>query len=188
MNSGQKRKALPLIIAGAWLLTVGLGLHLIWAYAATPGNAGKPPSHWPVDSRVPHSASVPTLVMMIHPHCPCSRASLDELEILMAKARGRVQATVIFVKPTDLPPHWEKTDLWKRAANIPGVTVSTDDGGVEAHRFSSYTSGQVMLYDEPGQLLFNGGITSARGHSGNNAGRNTVLSLLLDKAAGNEKT
>jgi hypothetical protein len=104
----------------------------------------------------------------------------------MAKARGLVQATVIFVKPTDLPPHWEKTDLWKRAANIPGVTVSTDDGGVEARRFGSYTSGQVMLYDERGQLLFSGGVTSARGHSGDNAGRNAIASLLLEKAA--EKT
>jgi hypothetical protein len=35
-----------------------------------------------------------------------------------------------------------------------------------------------MLYDGNGRLLFSGGITGARGHSGDNAGRSTVLSLL----------
>src|SRR5712664_908408 len=108
MNSSQKRKVLPLIIAGAWLIVIGVGLHLIWAYAATPGNAGTPPSHWPVDSRVPRSANLPSLVMMVHPHCPCSRASLDELDRLMAHLPGVLVAHVVFVKPPGVPDDWEQ--------------------------------------------------------------------------------
>ena len=58
------------------------------------------------------------------------------------------------------------------------VAVRVDPEGVEARRFGSQTSGQIMLYDADGQLLFSGGITAARGHSGDNAGRNAILSLL----------
>jgi hypothetical protein len=37
--------------------------------------------------------------MAIHPHCPCSRASIGELSILMAHSRGRLAAFVVFVEP-----------------------------------------------------------------------------------------
>ena len=53
-----------------------------------------------------------------------------------------------------------------------------DDNGVEAARFGAVTSGQTVLYDEDGALLFTGGITGARGHSGDNAGRASVVALF----------
>jgi hypothetical protein len=95
---------------------------------------------------------------------------------------------VLFVKPSDFPDGWEKTDLLAGAAAIPGVTVVRDDEGVEAGRFRAATSGQTMLYDAAGKLLFSGGITSARGHEGDNAGRAAVVSLLTTGEAGREGT
>ena len=53
-----------------------------------------------------------------------------------------------------------------------------DDNGVEARRFHAVTSGQTALYDIEGRLLFSGGITGSRGHSGDNAGRSAIVSLL----------
>jgi hypothetical protein len=35
-----------------------------------------------------------------------------------------------------------------------------------------------LLYDTAGRLLFSGGITAARGHSGDNAGREAIVALL----------
>jgi hypothetical protein len=58
------------------------------------------------------------------------------------------------------------------------VEVFVDDGGVEAKRFGASTSGETMLYDESGDIQFHGGITGARGHEGDNAGRRRVLELL----------
>jgi len=101
----------------------------------------------------------------------------------MTQARGRVTAYVLFVKPANFSEGWEKTDLWTSAAAIPGVRVIEDDQGIEAGRFHAATSGQTMLYDKEGKLIFSGGITGARGHEGDNAGRTAIVSLLnLDEA------
>jgi len=116
--------------------------------------------------------------MFAHPRCPCTRASIGELESLLARCAGQVSAHIVFLKPAGVDEHWLKTDLWRRAAAIPGVTVHTDDGGVEARRFRSETSGNVLLYDQTGRLLFQGGITMSRGHAGDNPGRNAIIALL----------
>jgi len=96
----------------------------------------------------------------------------------MAQAQGRVTAYVLFLKPAGFSDDWEKTDLWQSAASIPGVKVVVDQDGVEADRFQAVTSGQTVLYDTEGRLLFSGGITGSRGHSGDNAGRSAIVSLL----------
>jgi hypothetical protein len=96
----------------------------------------------------------------------------------MARAQGSVAATVLFYRPRQFPPGWERTDLWRSAAAIPGVTVRADPEGREAQRFGAVTSGHVLLYDRAGQLLFTGGITGSRGHEGDNAGCDRVIRLL----------
>ena len=65
-----------------------------------------------------------------------------------------------------------------QAAAIPGAQVLRDAGGVEAARFQAATSGQTLLYSAEGDLLFNGGITSARGHAGDNFGKSAIISLV----------
>ena len=174
-----------LLIAASvvWALVVCGGLTLLWGYENGPGRPAAAPQRWPAGSRITPAADRPTLVMLAHPHCPCTRASVGELARLMARAKGRVSAHVLFLKPADLPDGWEKTDLWRSAAAIPGVEVLADGGGEEARRFGAATSSQVLLYDAGGRLLFSGGITASRGHSGDNAGRAAVESLLTEGAA-----
>lgn len=58
-----------------------------------------------------------------------------------------------------------------------------DDNGAEANRFHAATSGQTLLYDAAGRLLFSGGITGSRGHSGDNAGQTAIVSLVNSGAA-----
>ena len=41
--------------------------------------AGPTPSDWPRDSVIPLDGRRPTLLMFLHPLCPCSRASVEEL-------------------------------------------------------------------------------------------------------------
>jgi hypothetical protein len=171
-----------------WLLTVATGIGFIWNYESTPGLAAAAPGRWPAASRIERAPGVATLVMLAHPHCPCTRASIGELSRLMTQANGRVQAYVLFVKPPNFSDEWVQTDLLASAAAIPGVSVMRDDEGVEAGRFHAATSGQTMLYDTQGKLLFSGGITGARGHAGDNAGRESIVSLLTSDAPAQKET
>lgn len=165
------------LIGAALTITIVGGMGILWRYSLTPGAAGNPPALWPAQSRLAHKSGSLTLVMVVHPHCPCTRASIGELEILMAQARGRLDASVIFLKPPGFSDDWTKTSLWHSAAAIPGVSVVVDDGR-EARLFGAATSGQTMVYDRSGRLLFSGGITAARGHYGDSAGASEIAALL----------
>jgi hypothetical protein len=184
-----KKNRLILITAGTlWLLMIGTGTGFLWRYESLPGVAAAAPERWPADSRIRRAADSATLVMLAHPRCPCTRASIGELSRLMTQARGRVTAYVLFVKPPNFSDGWEQTDLLRSAAAIPGVSVVRDDEGVEASRFQAVTSGQTVLYDAEGKRLFSGGITSVRGQAGDNAGRTAIVSLLTTGAAGQKET
>ena len=178
---------LPLVII-IWLGAIGVGVRFILIYENSPGTVGETPKTWPVDSKVQHSADFPTLLMMVHPHCPSSRASVIELSLLLAQVQGRVNANVLFVRPLGVPENWEKSELWVSVAKMAGVKLSVDHDGIEARRFGSSTSGHVMLYDPKGQLLFSGGITALRGHSGENAGRSAMVALLIQGHAAKDQT
>jgi hypothetical protein len=57
-----------------------------------------------------------------------------------------------------------------------------DPEGAAALRFGASTSGQTILYNDSGRLVFNGGITAARGHEGPNDGQDAVIALLQNRA------
>jgi len=184
-----KKNGIILVAAGAlWLFMIAVGVSALWSYESTPGAGAAAPGLWPAASRIKPDADRATLVMLAHPHCPCTRASVGELARLMTQAQGRVTAYVLFVKPAGFSDGWVQSDLWASAAAIPGVTPVLDDGGAEAGLFSAETSGQTVLYDAAGNLLFRGGITSARGHAGDNAGRAAIVSLLTSDEAGGRDT
>lgn len=168
-------------VGAVWLLTMSAGLGWMWRYAGSAGEKQAAPEMWPVECKAPRSARMPVLMVFAHPRCPCSRATIGELALIMARARGRVQAQVWFYRPEGEPEKWAHTDLWGSAAEIPGVTVAADEGGAQAALFHATVSGQTLLYGGDGSRLFNGGITGARGHSGDNAGRSAVLALLQEE-------
>ena len=171
------------LLAAFWLLSVGACLTLLWQYGATPGEAVDPPLEWPTDAALVRDPDKATLLVFMHPRCPCSRATLGELERLLARATGRVSPIVVFLKPGQVETGWERTDLWRRAESIPEVAVVSDSGGVERQRFRAQTSGVALLYDRDGVLQFRGGITSSRGHEGDNAGRRAILAILSGETA-----
>jgi hypothetical protein len=101
----------------------------------------------------------------------------------MTRLRSQVSAYVLFFKPATVSEEWLQTDLWANAARIPGVKVLADEEAIEARRFGARTSGQTLLYDAAGHLLFNGGITAGRGHPGSNRGIDAIISLASGKCA-----
>ncbi len=170
-----------------WLLLVAAGAGSLAKYSQTAGDPGRSPTHWPAETKVPHVAGRATLVFFAHPHCPCTRASLGELEQLLVHAQGLLSTVVIFERFAEFSEDWTHSDLWRQAEAIPGVQVLADRGE-ESRRFASGTSGHVVLYDKFGQLQFSGGITAARGHAGDNAGKDALLARLAGRSDAREQT
>jgi hypothetical protein len=172
-----------LVLVAGWFAVIATTLAVVANYSNTPGREGTAPPDWPTQSRVTLDAHRPTLLMFAHPHCPCTRASLGELDSLLARCPGQLSVHVLFIRPAGAAKDWVQTDLWRRAAALPGVAVQRDDGCVEAQRFHTKTSGNVLLYNPQGRLLFQGGITLSRGHSGDNAGRSALIGLVRHEVA-----
>lgn len=175
-----QRRPLVLLATAIWISVVVGGLALLGRKANTPGKASIAPSQWPVATTVRLDSGRATMVMFLHPSCPCSRATIEELNGLMAHCNGKITVYALFLKPKGVTDAWVHTDLWRSAEAIPGVHVLVDDKGIEANCFGAKTSGQTYLYGPKGNLLFLGGITAARGHSGDNAGRDAVQALLVE--------
>lgn len=165
-------------LIAVWLVAVAGGLSVVWAYDNTPGVSGNSPHEWPTGVRFARAADRPTLVLLAHPQCSCTQATLAELGEILARTKTRPKTYVLFLKPFGVARNWEQTDLWQTAARLPDVTVLRDDDGLEATRFGAVTSGQTVLYDAEGALLFSGGITGSRGHAGENAGMASLLAAL----------
>jgi hypothetical protein len=174
-----------LLVVGAalWLVGIGYGVNRLRHFESTPGVSGITPGVWPATSALRHQTGRSTLIMMVHPQCSCTRASLSELNTLMRQAKGQVSAYVLFIRPTGMEQGWEKSPTWSQAERIPGVSVRLDPKGAESTRFGALTSGHTVVYDPSGQLLFSGGITSARGHAGENKGSELILAQLARKTS-----
>lgn len=179
-----------LIVGGlaAWLLTVGAGLTMLWVYADTPGPPAAAAATWPARASVARQTRTPVLLLFLHPHCPCSRATIGELARLLAGAQAPPATYAFFYRPADAEAGWERTDLWDSAAAIPGVHVISDERGAQARVFGAFVSGQTLLYSAAGSLTFSGGITEARGHEGDNPGRTALTSLLTGERADRAQT
>jgi hypothetical protein len=164
-----------LVVTGiVWLAVVTGGLAWMARYENSPGITGRIPLEFPDASNVARQPGQLSVIMFVHPRCPCSRASIGELEKIMTRCHGRLAAQVVCYKPEGTPDEWAQTNLWRSAAAIPGVRVRTDEAGREAERLGAETSGQTLLYDTDGELLFQGGLTAGRGHAGDNPGSDAV--------------
>jgi hypothetical protein len=162
---------------GIWLVTVIAGMGILADYANLAGPAGNAP-HQTAD----FIAGTPghfQLLMFVHPRCPCTLASVNELAKIMARSSGMCDAAVYFIRPESVTEEWVHGATWNAAAKIPGVRAVIDYKGVASARYGAKTSGDVLLYDSSGQLRFHGGITGARGHEGDNVGESAVISLIL---------
>ncbi len=174
-------KGFRIFLGAVWFSAVSAGFGALWNYELRSTAPIHALAQWPAESKIARDPRLPLLILFAHPKCPCTRASLRELDLLMAQCQGAVNAKVVFFQPENAAEDWAKTDLWDSATAIPGVSAILDRGGKEARLFRAATSGQVLLYAAAGDLLFSGGITSSRGHSGDNAGRSALVAILHDQ-------
>jgi hypothetical protein len=172
------------------LVAYGFGL---WnAYELRPGEIPDPTAA-SVSSRSPTGCW--RVMTFVHPHCPCSQASVLELRRLLHQlagtaAVGSVQAVVFVVRPPDAPAGWEQGELLHDLSTDPEVSVALDSGGQEAKRWKAATSGHVIVLDPQGRLRFRGGITPGRGQQGSSLGSQRIMQMIREasRAAGIDDT
>lgn len=124
------------------------------------------------------ATSEPTLIVFVHPLCPCTEATLHELKELLTDTSNKISVVIVFSIPTGLPANWKQGDLWRSVRSNSNFRIVQDSGGGEARRFGVNGSGHCLLYSSGGRLLFSGGITGSRGHTGENPGRLTLVALI----------
>ncbi len=164
----------------AWGVAVAAGAMLMNVYSMAPGSAGAPPVRWPGGTEIPLDRRCPTLLIFLHPQCPCSDASLDELAAVIDRTGGRVSAWALVYRPRISNDDWFPREFREAMAAIPGLSIAEDHDGVEAALFGIETSGHVLLFGPGGDLRFSGGITDGRGHRGESLGRRVLIARILD--------
>ena len=146
-------------------------------YAATAGEQTAAPARRPA---VLPRAEVEAFELhaFMHPHCPCSRATLWELAEFSAAAGPAMHIHVHFVTPEHPVDAWHSSDLWNIARSIPRAVSLADPGGHKARAVGAWTSGHVVVYDRAGDLRFVGGLTASRGHQGESRGLHVLEALV----------
>ncbi|HEY4312393.1 MAG TPA: hypothetical protein VGN12_23290 [Pirellulales bacterium] len=175
----MSRKAVWLAAALAlWGLCGVIAWGALMLFQQTPGISAQAPSQWPASTNIRPSPGRAQLVVFVHPRCPCTRATLDELKELVENATTPVDVHLLYYRPAGTEKDWLRTDLWDSASRISNAVVHEDINGELARRFGVKTSGQVLYYDGRGRLLLATGITAGRGNTGANQGRDAVAALL----------
>jgi non-ribosomal peptide synthetase component F len=161
------RRGVLVAVAALWSLGIGIGGWEMYRYVTTSGETAAAPASWPAASRIPVADSGATVVMFVHPECPCSRASLAELAEIARITP--VTPRVVFVGGDGAAA---ATSAFEHVLRIVDATDA------EAVRFGALTSGDVVVYGADGALRFSGGITGSRGHVGDNIGRRAALAAI----------
>lgn len=152
------------------------GLHLLMNYSAEAGAHSQALHQWPVQTKLSHS-NQPHLVMFLHPGCVCSKASVAELSRLLTEA-PELTTQVVFMQTPKLEKLYKENSLLTQVKRLPRTKIIFDQEGRESKIFGAETSGLTHLYNEQGELVFDGGLTMARGHEGDSVGKKSILAYL----------
>lgn len=184
----MRKVASIIFFLAIWITGLSVGFYGLWSYMGAPGVTGRPPLSWPKVSVLTHDER-PTLVLFAHPKCPCSRASINELNRIMAKIGNKVNYNIIFYRPPGFSIDEVKSDLWNMVTKLPFSKTIIDHEGKITQTFGAKTSGQVYLYaGGTKDLIFTGGITSSRGHEGDNLGSAAIVSYINESKRIEKKT
>jgi len=189
LNNQQQESASPRYLhAWRWSLVVGwlslvtAGFVALHAYKATAGAIPAAATRVPKAMLAEQNPRGLTLVMFAHPKCPCTRASLDELAVILARNPTLIPAQVVFAKPLGSDDLWLQDRLVRKAQQMTGVHVKWDEAQQLATQLDVSTSGHVLIYNRAGDVLFSGGITNLRGHAGWSSGHSAILAVADKKA------
>ncbi|MGE3106750.1 MAG: hypothetical protein AB7G11_14840 [Phycisphaerales bacterium] len=122
------------------------------------------------------------IVVAVHPRCPCTIATLENLRQLATECGPRLDVRVQMCVPAGASPDWSTGRAWDIAARIPHARIVVDTDARESLRIGARTSGSCVLYRRDGTPVFHGGITTLRGHVGMNSITDSIKRVVLEQA------
>jgi len=189
-SAGDEAPAIGLraaLVLALWVGPAAAGLGLWSGYAARPGYGPSAPVQWPTGAALERALDRPTLVVFAHPCCPCTRASLENLDRLLTAFDGPIQTDLLLWTPAGMTHEdaeaFADGSVLHRASDMPGVSTRLDRGGVLAEHFGALTSGTALLFGADGALRYAGGLTFARGHAGDGVATAQLLSAMAQAPA-----
>ncbi|MEL6497291.1 MAG: hypothetical protein AAF937_06175 [Planctomycetota bacterium] len=161
----------PLIWGAAWVAAAAAGMGLFHRSMHTPGEASTPPAQQA-------ASQAPKVMFFAHPHCGCTTPSIDTLASITAESSADV--AVVLSGPAADRPDWQTTPNAKRTLQHSHLDIVHDPGGSLAERYGAHTSGHTVIYASSGDLVFSGGLSSARGMRGPSQGLGALEAALND--------
>lgn len=163
------------------------GTGAVHAYMTAPSAVGAVPESWPDGAGIMRDDRGWTLVVAVHPKCPCTEASVAELERVLSDAEPRPDVIAVVRVPREeaVREEWTDTGLIRvlRRATEGRLRVIRDESGDIAGLFGALTSGHAILFDPDGVRRFEGGVTRSRGMRGPSTGTASIAALLAGRAA-----
>lgn len=182
-------KFLQLAVFSLWGICVILGLAVLAKHRNTPGEPIRPAGESSVEQAVARLSpaelrpflaqdSAFTLIVLAHPRCPCTQATLHELQRLIPRLDGKVALHAYFAIPAGKTDDFAEGANLRLAQSLPGMKITLIPAAEIVGKLGGGTSGQVIVFDHGGRLKFQGGITAGRGHEGDNPGEESIRALV----------
>lgn len=164
----------------AWLVTIAIVSKAWLDYEHAPGAIAGRRLRWPEESRLASDTQNGTLVMFLHPYCPCSRGGLRSLERVLSQLQRKPKCYFLFAPLPSSREEEERGENRRMAASLSRSGTMTDDGEFEAICFDAKTSGYILYYDPAGNLRFRGGVLAERGSARTNAFEHALVEAIRD--------
>lgn len=192
----KNRKTIILLMA-VWLLLLSGGFGYLVYYQFKAGETGPGVAHVnqgiaqlmaidvssqltsDLSERIGAETGKPIAVVFLHPHCPCSQATVAMIERSLSTLPNE-QYEIMFIHyvSMDHDQQWNNSALIRKVHSIPRVTVIPDPHSHIAAAFGARISGEVLAFDSSGTRAYHGGVTNSRGHEGANPGIEAMEAVL----------
>lgn len=182
MNVSNRRIA---IIGFFWVCSILLSYGYIIYYHQVEGSSDRSARDWPLNANLSLDSQKPTMVLAVHPKCPCTVATCRELARLLLRAHRPVKIYALVFTPSPNPDgeEWFNSPTMSDLKRVPLLEMIKDENGELAQSFGMSTSGDIRLYSSNRHLLFAGGITASRAHEGECAATDKLFSRIRGESS-----
>jgi len=172
------RYIMKLFVLTTGLLMFCLGIWQLYAFSTTPGDHTVVQS-WILQDKLPLKHQLASLVVLIHPKCSCSTATLKEVERLKIGLKDKLDVKLVFISYGDKSKNWYQGPVWDLAVSMKkNVSIVLDNDGQILKTLGTKTSGTAYLVGPDLKVVFQGGLTPIRGHEGATSGQAFIASWV----------
>lgn len=175
-----RRFALLALALGIWGASLATAWSRLYSHAYQATETGRGVPRWPQGTLLGETASRFRIVVFVHPFCPCTAATVRELDESLTRIPDDVTIDAIAVTAGFSPEELLRSRTLEALRRMPRVRLHSDPEGHERALFGAVVSGETFGFDPHGRRVFHGGVTPGRGHQGDADGQRE----LEDLAAG----